>query len=410
MSGTNIDHIVSIIVFLASMLIFIGLFSQTVETAVSYQQHSSSATKAGDLLDNLLLNPGNPSNWSQTDWNQQAKIPTELGLQDPEFTQYQLSPFSLMRLYSTAGTTVNYQGQTYVNSTIRSGSSLLVPSNQTIDSSLAAKMMGINGTYGFSLSVSPTIEVTVSEVTFSPLNVSIIVSGQGFPLANAAISYCLITATGSNPPAYPSLTLNYGTALADAAGKAYLDLSSYVTSQNSYALLATASLSGISGIGYFNHPLPPSASVVPLISSFENRTVLLAHSYSIGSMGYSGDLSYRAIFLRATDMMQGTLNNSDVTETGVLKITPSPGHVYDTVNIVPNETGILAIAYSKSGTETGVILMPWGLSSLGFSVTSGGQYRNQNWVSTDMRQVLVDGVAYQAKLAIWNNPGNGVTG
>ena len=65
MSGTSIDHTVAIIVFLAAMIIFIGLFSQTIETAVSYQQHNSLATKASDLLDNMLLNPGTPSNWGQ---------------------------------------------------------------------------------------------------------------------------------------------------------------------------------------------------------------------------------------------------------------------------------------------------------------------------------------------------------
>ena len=87
MSGTTIDHTVAIIVFLAAMLIFIGLFSQTIQTGISYQQHNTVATKTSDLLDNLLLNPGNPSNWSQTDWNQQTKIPTSLGLQDSKFTQ-----------------------------------------------------------------------------------------------------------------------------------------------------------------------------------------------------------------------------------------------------------------------------------------------------------------------------------
>jgi len=49
--------------------------------------------------------------------------------------------------------------------------------------------------------------------------------------------------------------------------------------------------------------------------------------------------------------------------------------------------------------------MPWGLSSLSCPITFGGEPSSQEWVSTDMRQVTVNGVAYQAKLAIWSYHG-----
>jgi hypothetical protein len=47
-------------------------------------------------------------------------------------------------------------------------------------------------------------------------------------------------------------------------------------------------------------------------------------------------------------------------------------------------------------------MMPWGISSLGFSVIFGGNPENQEWVATDVRQVIVNHVAYQAKLALWS--------
>jgi Domain of unknown function (DUF2341) len=403
-SGTNIDHIVSIIVFLAAMLIFIGLFGQTIETAILYQQHNVLATKASDLLDNMLLSPGNPTNWSQTDWNQQSKVPTGLGLQNPEFVQYQLSPFSLMRLHSSAGTAVNYQGQAYCNTTTNSiGSSLLVPSNQMINYSQASKMLGINGTYGFSLTVSPTIDVSVSEITYSPLNISVSAKGQGSPLAKASVSYCLITVTGYDSPDKPSFVLNYGTATADEAGSVCLDLSSFSTTQKSYAIIVHVSLSGLSGIGYFSHSLYSACSVVPLISSFENRSVLLAHSYSINQQGYNGSISYNATFLRATDMLRASLNGGNSLVVGELHVDPTPAHAFDAISVDPNNIGVLVVVYSKSALESGIALMPWGLSSLDFSVTFGGVYKNQNWVSTDIRQVLVNGITYQAKLALWES-------
>ena len=411
MSGTSIDHTVAIIVFLAAMLIFIGLFSQTIQTGISYQQHNTVATKTGDLLDNLLLNPGNPSNWSQTDWNQQTKIPTSLGLQDFKFTQYQLNPLSLMRLYPAQGTSILYQGQTFVNTSTSIGqSSLLVPSSQIINYSQASMMMGINGTYGFRLSVYPTLDVSICEVSFSPLNVSVTVKGQGFSLANAAISYCLITVNGSDLPGQPSLNINYGTASTDVVGSVYLDLSSFNTDQKSYVLVVDASLSGLSGIGYFVHSSYTAGSVVPFISSFENRTVLLAHSYDVKNQGYNGNISYSASFFRATDLIQTTLNNGNVAASGILYLNPTPAHAFDTISIDPNTVGVLVIAYGKSAVDSGIVVMPWGLSSLGFSVTLGGQHTSQNWVSTDLRQVLVNGIPYQAKLELWSNPSNGVTG
>lgn len=92
MAGATIDHLVSLIVLLGAILLFIGLFNQTLQTAVSYQRHRNLATKCSDLLDNMLLNPGSPldSN-STTFWGRTNSTPTSFGLQDPEFTQYELA-------------------------------------------------------------------------------------------------------------------------------------------------------------------------------------------------------------------------------------------------------------------------------------------------------------------------------
>jgi hypothetical protein len=49
--------------------------------------------------------------------------------------------------------------------------------------------------------------------------------------------------------------------------------------------------------------------------------------------------------------------------------------------------------------------MPWGLSSLAFPVVFGTEPTGQEWVATDIRTVLVNGIAYQAKLALWSIEG-----
>jgi len=403
MSGTSIDHIVSFIAFIAAILIFIGLFGNTIQSALTNQQYSAMATKTSDLLDNILLNPGNPSNWSQTDWNQPSKIPTQLGLQDPAFTEYDLSALSVMRLDSVNAASITYQGQTYRNLTAGSGSSLLIPANQIINSSLASQIMGINASYAFSLAISPTIQVSVSEVSFNPLNVSVVALGQGLPLSNAQITYCLAIVTGGNPPQYPSVSLNYGTGSTDASGSAYLNLSSFNMSQASYAIIVYVSLSGTSGIGYFVHSQYTATTVVPIISSIENRQVQLADSYGINSQGFNGNITYTATFLRSPNFIQASLNNGYANVSGTLFLSPTPNHAFDTITIDPNNLGVLVVGYTQSTGQNGVTLMPWGFGSTGSSITLGTQTSNQKWISTDIRQVLINGISYQAKLALWSS-------
>ena len=160
MVSSTIDHMVAVTIFLAATLLFIGLFNQTIQTAVIYQNHRSIAMKASDLLDTMLLNPGTPINWGLSDDNT-----TGFGIQDPEFTQYRISPFSLMRLSSSLGTPVYYPktGEYYSNITMGSKNFLLVSNETAINYAQVARNLGINGSYGFQLSLTPVVSVEVTE-------------------------------------------------------------------------------------------------------------------------------------------------------------------------------------------------------------------------------------------------------
>ena len=97
MAGTTIDHIVALTLLLAALLLFMSLFNQTIQTAILYQSHRSLATECSDLLDSMLLNPGTPlSTATTTFWGISNITPTTFGIQDPEFTEYEASPFSLI--------------------------------------------------------------------------------------------------------------------------------------------------------------------------------------------------------------------------------------------------------------------------------------------------------------------------
>jgi len=410
MAGSTIDHLISVTVFLAAILLFIGLFNQTLQTAILYQHHRNLAIKCSDLLDNMLLNSGIPS-----DWGKRNCTPTGFGLQDPEFKQYRLSPFSLMRLRSSTGEPVYYPktGSYYSNITMGFGNFLLVPFTEVVNYSTAVRLLGINGKYGFQLTITPIVTVSIAEVQpKTPLRLSVNVAGTGFPLSNAAVSYCFLTVslTGGEG-AYPAYTIKYGTAYTDEKGSVLLEFAEVNDDKVSYVFIAYAHLSGLVGVGYHERVTSEKQYIIPFIDNLEERKVLIAHSYDVQYFGPpNAELSYNATFVLLTEdftLREMPLENS----TGKIgKVNYGVGKPYGVVTIPTYNPGILIITYRKSAVEGGVILMPWGISSMAFPVTFGDDPSGKEWVATDIRQVIVNNIAYQAKLALWSLKGYQVIG
>ena len=391
---------VAVTVFLAATLLFIGLFNQTISTAVTFQRHRAIATKASDLLDGMLLSPGIPVNWGQTD-----VIPTGFGVQDPEFTQYQISPYSLMRLHSSVGEPVFYDrtGQYYSNITVGDRSFLLVPYTLELNYSLASKLLGVNNTYGFQLTLTPIVTLTIQETSASPLTIKVTAAGVGFPLSYATISYCCLKVI----PSGPSYAISFGTVTADATGSASIDIAG-VAADDSYAFIAYASRGGLVGMGYTERE-GEGEYVVPFIDSFEEGRVVVAHSYEVDKNGNPNS----AVFFNATFILlteDFTLREMPLMDKKEHVVYGSGSELtYYNLNITTHNPGILVIPY-KSNNGNGVVLMPWGISSLAFPVSFGGDASQQEWVATDMRQVTVGGIAYQAQIAVWSLQGHQVNG
>jgi hypothetical protein len=402
---------VAVTVFLAATLLFIGLFNQTIQTAVIYQRHQATATKASDLLDSMLLSPGVPVNWGQLN-----DTPTAFGLQNPEFTQYELSPFSLMRLNYANNPSAYYQkannntGMYYSNITIGSGNFLFMPLAEAINYSMAQKLLGINNTYGFQLTLSPLVTVSVSEERTNPLRLSINAAGIGFPLANAPVSCRLIPILlNGTSPSYLNLPDQTRTVYTDQQGSASVDFNVIVDDNLVYAFVAYAHLGGLCGVGYYEHNSDQSQYIIPFVDSLSAGTILLAHSSDIPNTDAppGKTLHYNAIFVFANDnfdLQTALLDDS----TG--NVTSSAGYDIGHLTIPNFNPGIVVIAYRNDLGKGGVVMMPWGLSSLGFQMVFGGDPSKQEWVATDMRQVTINGIAYQAKLALWSYEGYQVIG
>jgi hypothetical protein len=400
MAGPSIDHMVSLTIFIAALLLFISLFAQSLQTAILYQRNRQVTMKANDLLDSILLNPGNPNNWGQRN-----VTPTGFGLQNPATGGYVLSPFSLMRLQSSSGQSVYYSktGLWYSNVTMASGGYLLVPMGDCINYTTVSKLLGTSSSYGFQLTLTPILTVSVSEFRENRLQLRVEVYGQGSPLSNAYLEYNLVHAA-SGEGSYPAFEILSGSARTDAAGVAILDFPTIDGSKNAYAFIVNAHLGGLFGVGYSEHITAEHRFVIPFVESFEEGKILLAHSYDIHYFGPPNDaLHYNATFLVLSANFEfHPVQVGNGTVTGLVNY--GVGQPYGEVQIPTSDPGILVVTY-RYGNNYGISLLPWGIGSLGVSLKFGADPSGKDWVSTDLRQVMVAEVSYQVKIAVWSLEG-----
>lgn len=417
MAGSTIDHLIAMTVFIGALLIFLNLFNQTIQTAVLYQRHRSTATKCSDLLDNMLLNPGIPANWSLV-----GNVTLEgFGLQDPEFNEYRLSPFSLMRLLSYAGDKVYYNrtGKWYSNvSWGFGGGYFLLGESDCVNYSTVSKLLGIDGKYGFRLTITPVVNVTIVEDkrVSSHLRLNITVMGQNSPLGDANVEYMMFWADSASG----NFVMN--TTKTDAVGFVSLDfdgeggLPEIDVSQNrtAYTFIARVSSGGLSGVGYLSREVVTKAgNIIPFIEDYENGVILLAHKWGKNDPGdeCQGALHFNAKYYVLPDNFS-PIETGLLNATGQLLVNYGAGKPYHIVRIPPeycDEVGFLVVTYWRA-QEYGMVVMPWGVGTIGLSVVFGEDPSGKTWVATDIRQVLVAGVAYQAKLALWSLEGYEVRG
>jgi hypothetical protein len=395
-AGATIDHLVAFTVFLAAILLFIGFYNQMNQTAIVYQYHRHIATKASDVLDSILLNPGTPSDWGVSDSSTQKL--TFFGLQDPEFQEYRLSPFSLTRLLSPGA-------QQYNNiSWSLNGGYLLLQASQCISYSNVTTLLGINGTYDFQLAITPTITVNISKVPDAYLKLKIQAYGTGFPLSNAYLNYLMFWTNTSHPDNYPILNYNFTSDIlqTDSSGIAFKEFPS-LNSGTAFTFIVKASTAGISGIGYLSQEnVTNNGNLIPYIQNYDVGAANVTLAQNPGNPG-TDNLYFNASFYALPDNFvpipagnfAGNVNSS----------TPSQNLQI----ITNNQTGFLVVAYSH-GNSYGMMITALGIPTIGASVTFGADLFGRNWVATDLRQVLIGNIAYQAKLSLWSLQGYGVTG
>ena len=400
MAGPTIDHMVSITVLVAALLLTFGLYNQILASAFAYQRNHQVVMKAVDIMNTICLSPGNPPNWGQTN-----STPLGFGLQDPESAGYTLSPFSIMRLRSSVDSQLVYYPKTglYYNNVSLDGGSLLMPVSDCVNYTTVAKLLGVNGSYGFQITIVPTLNVSVSQVPASYLILKVQVRGPGLPLSGATLNYYMHQVVSSND-SFPLIITQSDVAQTDSAGSALLEFPSIDDSDDTYSFIVYAHLGGLNGVGYYSHDVlddkPPF--IVPFIKDFEQGIIIIAHNWDVHYYGSPVPaVHYNATFFVLTEnfeLRQVEIANS----TG--KVNYGEGEPYATTQVPASESGILFISY-RWGNRFGTVMVPWGISTIGVSVTFGGDPSGYSFVATELRQVIVNEMSYQVKLAVWSLKG-----
>jgi hypothetical protein len=201
---------------------------------------------------------------------------------------------------------------------------------------------------------------------------------------------------------YPSYTIQTGATTTNQTGMANVPFPTVTDVNQNYAFIAYAHLDGILGVGYHTRVSATDQYIVPIVQDMGSQTVVLAHNYDLNYSGQQGStLKYNATFviLKEDYTLSELSLGGDTANTTI----SGPGNPCHSVPLPTCTTGILIVTYQQEGsTQGGVVMMPWGISSLAFPVTFGGNPQGQNWVATDIRQVTIGGIAYQAKLELWN--------
>jgi len=396
MAGATIDHMVSVTLIIAVLLLSFGIYNQILASAVAYERNRQVAMKAVDLIDTICLCPGDPADWGQSD-----SAPSGFGLQDPESAGYVLSPFSIMRLLSSGGEMVYYPktGMWYNNVSMNEGGYLLTPISDCVNYTTVAELLGVNGSYGFQLSIAPTLSVSVSRVNVNPLKFKVEVRGPGLAVSGASLNYFLYRAVVNPEEDYPLIETLSGTSQTDSAGLAFLEFPTIDGSKYAYSIIVYAHVGGLVGVGYYSYVTLQKNHIIPFVEDFEEGRVILAHSWDVHSFPPPvGALHYNATFLLLTEEFE--LRPVQIANSSGL-VNYGEGKPYGRVQIPTSEAGILLVTY-RWGNRYGTAMIPWGISTLGVSVTFGGDPSGYEWVATELRQVTVNEMSYQVKLAVWS--------
>ncbi|PVX25032.1 MAG: hypothetical protein CW716_08835 [Candidatus Bathyarchaeum sp.] len=398
MTGATIDHMVSVTILIAALMIAMLTYSSMFATAVDYDRNRQVSNKAIDLMNTICLSPGNPTNWGTTNTSLLG-----FGLNDPAVGGYSLSPYSIMRLAtsnSSGGSSLVYYPKTelyYNNLSANYGHGVFTPTGDLVNYTDVAELLGINGTYGLGFNIAPTIEVDVTLATgYGHLALNVEVTGSGLPLSDATLNYHLFHVDDLAVIPISGITQT------DSSGQTVIEFET-IEEGAAFSFTVYANVGGINGVGYYTRNTAGSdlQFVIPLVTNYTSGEIILAHAWDI----FEDDSLHAAVQVNATFFILTSgfqFQEFDLDFTSEL-LNYGTGKPYYTTQLPVSEVGLLVISYKKSTNEIGTVIMPWGVGTLGVSASfdSGIGSSGYNFVATELRQVTIDGISYMVKVSAW---------
>lgn len=381
MATNTIDYIISIVIVTTVLTSSIVIVSQDLGRAVTYQQDQQTYVEASNLLNNLLQNKGYPLGWGQTN-----ETPTSFGLNDPFAEMMMPSPFTPMRLMQTKETII-YNSVEYRNLTTPT-TNLFLRSDEYIDYAQAVKLLSVDETFDFQLSIIPVLRITVSQKNSNPLIIGVSLEGSSGTLSGASLKASLFQIKNESKP-YPSISnpIQYNT-VSNVSGDAEIAFPN-LNDTTPYIVLVKADAGVISGVGYYSNA--KDSPILPIVTSYKDGEVSLVHSTNI-----VGDVYYNLTFITQvgkTDFQSVELG----TMHGIVN-TSTPG----VVRLGPGNPGILLVSSKIVGDNNSKLtIMPWGITPLCLSLNYGADSADKKNIAQKSQLVSIYGLSYQVDLTLW---------
>lgn len=395
----TIDHMIALLLTLIIASFSLSYYSTIISAAITYQSNSRVAAKNADLIESILQSPGYPQ-----DWGRLNSAPQAFGLQDPTARGISVSPFAPQKLLPPEKTFF-YEGSWYNNVSLTKGAYLNLPLTEHLNISAVANLLGISESYGFRLDIEPTLTVSVTEISYSPFKFRVEVNGLGGPLSQASLKGTLFY-TKWDPPT-PSIDNRTSSAKTNSTGLAIIEFPFSVSSLRSYYVVVIAHLNGLVGIGTCsNSNIIMSLGkdfLIPLISDYTDEDyngtakIALVHRRDITGEESSGAIFYNLTMFFVMSQDYGFSRLEIENSTG--KVTNGyPAYLH----IRTSDPGFLLIGYRTEGQNYGILIVPWGICSIGISVAIGGDSSGSQWVASNLRQAVIGQVSYRVKLQLWS--------
>ncbi|PSN91892.1 hypothetical protein B9Q03_02950 [Candidatus Marsarchaeota G2 archaeon OSP_D] len=265
---------------LGMVLIFVSAtlyLSGFAVSGIAYNTQQNMAAQAQSLLDYILTSTGSPANWG----NQRA-YPAAFGLQQANAPPYTLDPLKLMRLLATQPCTLPTGLSTQCIFTGIPGFYFFFPTPYYLPYTYTRSLIVPNSNFEFQFRLEPALNISILEPTVEqsgsgydytfPVRVY---TSSGTPVGAATINATFVAAQCEKGGGSCTVTLFLAStsATTNTAGQAQLVFQA-PTQYPSYSVVASVSVAGIQGLGFYSNPAKNTLVYVAVTPQTQNITVV----------------------------------------------------------------------------------------------------------------------------------------